>query len=56
MTIKEIVDNAIKEAGIKKCNKRKKEAFLKQYYFGQCYELMTRQEVMNALKMDGVIA
>ncbi len=55
MTFKELIEGAIKEAGIKKVNRMEKEAFLRQYYIGQTYDFMTHDEVMAALKMDGIV-
>lgn len=55
MTFKEFVAGVIKEADIKKINRREKEAFLRQYYIGQTYDFMTHDEVMAALKMDGIV-
>ena len=55
MNLVEFVENAVKEADLKKINRREKEAFLKQYYISQTYDFMTHDEIMAALKMDGVI-
>lgn len=55
-TIKELVAEAVKDAEIKKCNRKEKDAFLRQYYFGQHYEYMTRSEILIALKVDGIVA
>lgn len=55
MGIKEITEEAIKEAQLEKVPKKAKEAYVKQLYFSQHYEFLTREEVINELKLDGVI-
>jgi hypothetical protein len=56
MNLAQIFEEEIKKEGITKLNKRQKEAFLKQYYFDQAYEVMSMDEIKAALKMDGILS